>query len=231
MRKLYILITIFALCISISAQKRLSGNTPGLSKASIQRLEKDIPKLMKEADLPGFSIALIRDGKLVWTKDFGLRNAETQEPITEKTIFEAASLSKPVFAYAVLKLADEGKIDLDVPLNKYLGNNYEVGADERLNKITARRVLSHTTGFPNWRNRDATTLPILFTPGERFSYSGEGFEYLRKVIEHIAKKPLEDFMKKMVFLPLKMNSSTYVWNARSKEVGKQARFIRQTCRT
>ncbi len=167
---------------------------------------------MKLADIPGISAAFISQGKLVWSKNFGLKNAETKESISNETIFEAASLSKSVFAYAVLKLVDEGKLDLDVPLNKYLGNNYDVGDDERLSKITARRVLSHTTGFPNWRNRNSKTLPILFTPGERFSYSGEGFEYLQGVVEHITKMPLEDFMKKSVFVPLKMNSSTYVWS-------------------
>ena len=217
MKKLFVSLILLTFTFTISAQEKLFTSKSNTTKVAIERLEKNIPELMTEADVPGMSVALIRDGKLVWTKSFGVKNAETKELTTNKTIFEAASLSKPVFAYAVLKLVDEGKIDLDIPLNKYLGNNYDVGDDERLNKITARRVLSHTTGFPNWRNRDSKTLPILLEPGERFSYSGEGFEYLRKTIEHITKMPLEDFMKKTVFVPLKMNSSTYVWNERSKE--------------
>ena len=82
-------------------------------------------------------------------------------------------MTKPVFAYAVLKLVDEGKLDLDTPLVKYLSGRYDVGDDPRLDQITARHVLSHRTGFPNWRPRGDKTLKIYFTPGDRFSYSGE----------------------------------------------------------
>jgi CubicO group peptidase (beta-lactamase class C family) len=89
-----------------------------------------------------------------------------------------------------------------------LPGNYDIGDDSRLGQITARRVLSHTTGFPNWR---IGALKIHFTPGERFSYSGEGFVYLSKVVEHVTGEKFNDFMKRMVFEPLGMTSSSYVW--------------------
>jgi CubicO group peptidase (beta-lactamase class C family) len=174
----------------------------------VARLERIIPRLMKEGDVPGLSIALLRNGDLVWHRGFGMKNAKTGDPVTEKTVFEAASLSKPVFAYAVLKLVDSGKFDLDKPLKQYLPGNYDVGDDQRLDQITARRVLSHTTGFPNWRSGN---LKIHFTPGERFSYSGEGFVYLAKVIERVTGEQFNDLMKKSVFDPLGMTSSSYVW--------------------
>jgi CubicO group peptidase (beta-lactamase class C family) len=177
----------------------------------IARLEQRVPQLMQDGDVPGLSIALISDAKLVWHHGFGVKNAETEEPVTDSTVFEAASLSKPVFAYAVLKLVDSGKLDLDKPLNQYLPGNYDVGDDPRLNQITARRVLTHTTGFPNWRPRDNPALKIFFTPGEKFSYSGEGFVYLAKAVEHLAGAPFDAFMKKTVFAPLGMNSSSFVW--------------------
>jgi CubicO group peptidase (beta-lactamase class C family) len=176
----------------------------------IAQLEQLIPRLMKDGDVPGLSIALLRNGELVWHRGFGLKNAQTKEPITDSTVFEAASLSKPVFAYAVLKLVDAGKFDLDKPLSQYLPGNYDVGDDARLTQITARHVLSHTTGFPNWRPRGGQ-LKIHFAPGERFSYSGEGFVYLSKVIEHITGEKFNDFMKRTVFDPLGMTSSSYVW--------------------
>ena len=116
------------------------------------------------------SIGLIRNGKTVWLYGFGVKDKETQAPVQTDTIFEAASLSKPVFTYGVLKLVDQGKLDLDAPLSSYLPKPYV--PDERVSKITARLVLSHRTGFPNWRGDDG--LPIYFSPGERFSYSGEG---------------------------------------------------------
>jgi CubicO group peptidase (beta-lactamase class C family) len=177
----------------------------------ISRLEKLIPQLMTDGDVPGLSIALIQNSEIVWHHGYGVKNSQTKEPVTDDTLFEAASLSKPVFAYAVLKLADNGKIDLDTPLNKYLPGNYEVGDDPRINQITARHVLSHTPGFPNWRPLNNKVLKIHFTPGERFSYSGEGFVYLAKVIEHLTGETINNFMKKSVFEPLGMTSSSYVW--------------------
>ncbi|MDX2039929.1 MAG: serine hydrolase domain-containing protein [Acidobacteriota bacterium] len=176
----------------------------------IERLIAAIPKLMEEGKVPGLSIALIQKGALVWHKGFGVKNAQTKEPVADNTVFEAASLSKPVFAYAVLKLVDEGKLDLDAPLTKYLPGNYDVGEDARINQITARHVLSHRPGFPNWR-RQNNPLTIHFTPGERFSYSGEGFVYLSKVVEKITGEDFNNFMKRMVFVPLGMNDSSYVW--------------------
>ena len=176
----------------------------------ISKLELGITQLMKDGDVPGLSIALLRDGELVWHHGFGVKNTTTKEPVADNTVFEAASLSKPVFAYAVLKLLDAGKFDLDKPLNQYLPGNYDVGEDTRLGQITARHVLSHTPGFPNWRPRGGA-LKIHFTPGERFSYSGEGFVYLAKVIEHVTGEKFNDFMKKTVFDPLGMTSSSYVW--------------------
>src|SRR6185312_9929495 len=105
------------------------------AQEAIEKLRKDIPDLMDKADIPGMSIALIHDGQLVWTGSYGVMNADTRKPVTAETVFEAASLSKCVFTYGVLKLVDQGKLDLDVPLTKYLGNNYDV-PDERINLIT-----------------------------------------------------------------------------------------------
>ncbi|HKQ74360.1 MAG TPA: serine hydrolase [Blastocatellia bacterium] len=188
--------------------------TPLQTKAKkeqvITKLEQRVPQLMKDGDVPGLSIALLRDGELAWHHGFGVKNTKTNEPVADATVFEAASLSKPVFAYAVMKLVDAGKFDLDKPLNQYLPGNYDVGEDPRLGQITARRVLNHTPGFPNWR-RLGSPLPIHFNPGDRFSYSGEGFVYLSKVIEHVTGEKFNDFMKKTVFDPLGMTSSSYVW--------------------
>jgi CubicO group peptidase (beta-lactamase class C family) len=175
---------------------------------TIATLQQQVPELLQEATIPGLSMALIRDGKTYWLHTFGVKDAKTGAPANEGTIFEAASLSKPVFAYGVLKLVDEGKLDLDTPLSKYLPKPYIAG-DPRLDKITARYVLSHRTGFRNWRDSD--TLTIYFTPGERFSYSGEGFVYLQKVVEQITGKSLNDYMTEAVFVPLHMTSSSYVW--------------------
>jgi len=189
-----------------------AGGTPPLRKldgTTIVALQKQIPELLKEGTVPGLCMALIRGGKTYWVHAFGVRDTKSGSTVTEDTIFEAASLSKPVFAYGVLKLVDQGKLDLDTPLSKYLPKPYIEG-DERLDKITARFVLSHRTGFPNWRG-DGNPLTIHFTPGARFSYSGEGFVYLQKVVEQLTGKALNEYMTEAIFLPLGMTSSSYVW--------------------
>jgi len=198
----------------LPAQTSAIAKAPLLRKpdaATIVRLQQRIPELLKEGGVPGLSLALIRGGKTYWVHGFGVRDAKGGQPVTGETIFEAASLSKPVFAYGVLKLVDQGKLDLDVPLSKYLPKPYIEG-DARLDKITARYVLSHRTGFPNWRG-DGNPLTIHFTPGERFSYSGEGFVYLQKVVEQVTGKSLNEYMTEAVFQPLGMTSSRYVWRA------------------
>jgi CubicO group peptidase (beta-lactamase class C family) len=176
---------------------------------TIPQLERDVPELMKKAGVPGLAIAVIRGGKTAWLHGFGLKEVKTGQPVTGETVFEAASLSKPVFTYGVLKLVEQGKLGLDVPLTTYLPKPFVEG-DERLAKITARIVLSHRTGFPNWPADDGS-VSIYFTPGERFSYSGEGYIYLQRVVEKITGKPLNEYMTQAVFTPLGMTSSSYVW--------------------
>ena len=193
------------------AQNSTAERVHNPDQRTIEALERRVPELMKQADIPGLSMAVIRNGKTYWLREFGLRNTGSNSPVTADTVFEAASLSKPVFAYGVLQLVDKGKLDLDAPLSKYLPKPY-IDGDPRIHQITARFVLSHRTGFRNWRG-DGNPLRIYFTPGERFSYSGEGYVYLQKVVEQITGKPLNTYMAEAVFTPLGMTSSSYVWRA------------------
>jgi CubicO group peptidase (beta-lactamase class C family) len=193
-----------ALIVSMLVAWSPASPVPG--PASARALERTVPELMRKNNVPGLSLALIRNGRIYWVKSFGVKDGDA--PVTNDTIFEAASLSKVVFAYAVLKLADQGKIDLDAPLQDYLDAPYIEG-DPRINKITARLVLSHRTGFPNWRPKERLT--IHFEPGDHFSYSGEGFVFLGKAVERITGQSLNEFIQQMVFTPLGMTSSSYVW--------------------
>lgn len=177
---------------------------------------------MKEGDVPGLALVVVRDGRTLWKGSFGVRDGVSGAPVDDETVFEAASLSKPVFAYLVLKLVDAGRLDLDASLTKYLPGDYldDPNPNPRLPLITARRVLSHTTGFPNWRP-DGRPLEIHFTPGERFSYSGEGFLYLQKAVERLTGQTLDALAKRLVFDPLQMKSTSYVWEERFE--GRKAR--------
>ncbi|MFZ6679758.1 serine hydrolase domain-containing protein [Undibacterium sp. Tian12W] len=159
-----------------------------------------------------------------------IRNQQIQEPLFAKgcedavmpdasSIFQAASLSKPLFAYAVLKLAAQGKLALDEPLMQYLPQGYqhltkpgevnsprEPFTDPRLQKVTARMVLQHTAGLPNWASGK---LAFESEPGTRWQYSGEGYVLLQAAIESITGMGLQAWMQQAVFAPLDMQHSSY----------------------
>ncbi|MCP5105216.1 MAG: serine hydrolase [bacterium] len=182
----------------------------------VSELEKALPRLMEEALVPGLAAAVIRDGKIQWIKGFGVKSVDTKEAVTPDTLFQACSLGKQVFTYAVMKLVERGKLDLDKPLTEYVTEPYIEKAflngkikDPRFRKITARMVLSHTSGFPNWRR--GKEIPIRFEPGSKFGYSGEGVVYLQKVVEKITGAGFNEFMNREVFKPLGMEQSSFLW--------------------
>jgi CubicO group peptidase (beta-lactamase class C family) len=197
-------------------------------KTLLADLEQQIPGVMAEANTPGLSIAIIRDAKVLWRRGFGVRDSESKELVDDDTTFEAASVSKTVFAYVVMKLCEKGVIGLDTPLTKYTSERY-LEADPRLDLITARHVLSHRAGFQNWRSKDEP-LKIHFAPGEKFSYSGEGYSYLQSVVTRLAghvdpkeygtyeaglkvyATDFDDIMRANLLAPFGMASSGYVWN-------------------
>lgn len=198
---------------SVSAQgvTLAAGREPLSGQALVAELTRLVPELQSEATVPGVAVALVEGGRVAWTGAFGVLSTRSKAKVTSETVFEAASLSKPVFAYAVLRLVERGVLDLDVPLTAYTGRRYIEG-DPLLDRITARHVLGNTSGFPNWRPRNAP-LQVHFTPGERFSYSGEGYAYLQEAVEHTTGKPLEALMQELVFEPLGMTSSSFIWRS------------------
>jgi len=157
--------------------------------------------------IPGMSVAVIKDSKVVYHRGLGVKNTLTQESVTDDTVFEAASMTKPVCAYIVLRLVDRGVLKLDTPLYTYLPYE-DIAYDDRYKLITARMVLTHRSGFPNWRNGK---LDIKFTPGTQFSYSGEGFVYLGKVVEKLTGKKLVQLCQEEVFEPLGIEHASLVW--------------------
>ena len=140
---------------------------------------------------------------------YGVINSLTKEPVNENTLFEAGSITKPVFAFAVCRLMERGILDLDKPLYQYLPFD-DVAHDERYKLITARHVLSHQTGFPNWADRDENgKFEFKFTPGTSFGYSGEGFEYLKRVVEQITQKDISLILEEEVLNPLNLRKTYF----------------------
>ena len=175
---------------------------------------------MKALEVPGVSVAIINNGKVVYRTVKGYADIETKKKVTDKTIFEGASLSKPLFAYFVMGFVEEGKLDLDKPLFEYLPYE-DIAYDDRYKKITARMVLSHTTGFPNWRSDfEDKKLFLKFAPGSAFEYSGEGYQYLTKVLAHILKTDdagLEAIYQKRIARPLKLKVTKYIQDEKNME--------------
>ena len=167
-----------------------------------------VPGRMQARGVPGVSIALVRDGQVAWTQGFGVANALTREPVTTETVFEIASNTKPVTAYAALGLVRSGRLSLDAPLADAVKEPVLPESPQR-DGVTLRRVLSHTSGMSNlgvglWVDRE-----IYFPPGERFSYSGQAFGYLQQALESVTGRPFAAYIEASVLGPLGMSESGF----------------------
>ncbi|HKE37537.1 MAG TPA: serine hydrolase domain-containing protein [Candidatus Baltobacteraceae bacterium] len=163
---------------------------------------------MSWSGVPGVAFAHV-DRTSIAPTAAGLRDVAGQLPVTTSTLFEAASLSKPVFAYAVLRLVANGTLALDRALDSYLSAPYPIG-DPRAGKITARHVLSHTSGLPNWRHATSEPLTLAFEPGTQYRYSGEGYYFLQAVVEHVTGQSTAHLMCSTLD-ELGMRDSSYIW--------------------
>ncbi|MBW8880097.1 MAG: beta-lactamase family protein, partial [Asticcacaulis sp.] len=194
----------------------VSGSAAG-SMAAVRAPHRGLPRdfldrlrlWMTTACLPGLSMARLERGVVTNSVHVGLANAETGQQVTGDTLFEACSMSKPVFAYGVLKLSEAGVIDLDRPLSAYFLPDYYPD-DPLIRTITARHVLSHSSGLPPWgdENKPESFKPG-FEPGRYFSYSGEGYFWLQLVVEHVTGLGLDPVMRQHLFEPAGMRSSYF----------------------
>jgi CubicO group peptidase (beta-lactamase class C family) len=215
-RRLFALQGGAALCAALAPRSfgRIAPEENGRRALTTRMLSRNflagLPRLMELAYVPGLSIAVVEGGRVTWARGFGVKKAETKDAVDAETVFPAASLSKPVFAYGVLRLREEGLLDLDRPLADYLPGAYAL-EDARAKLITARHVLSHTSGFQNWRFAKDDKLQIAFDPGARFQYSGEGYFYLQRVVEQLTGQSVTRFMRERVLRPLGMEKSSYAW--------------------
>jgi CubicO group peptidase (beta-lactamase class C family) len=193
--------------------QRLDGST-----ISLEDVDNTVLRLMTAAEVPGVAISIFNHGSVVFSKTYGLRDAEKNLPLTPDSIMAAASFSKVAFAYLVMQLVEEGTLDLDKPVASWLPRPlpdytayHDLASDPRYKKITPRMLLSHTSGFPNfrWLNSDLK-LNINFDPGSKYAYSGEGIQLLQLLVETVTNKPLGALMEERVFRPLGMSRSSMI---------------------
>jgi len=220
-KKFYFALILTLLAPTLFAQQiaRPDGNI-----ISIKYIDSVAKKLMDTAQITGLALGIINDNKVAYVNSYGYKNKALQTLNDTATCFYAASLAKPLFAYLVMQLVDEGAIDLDKPLYTYLPkplpayDNYkDLAGDDRWKLITARDCLDHTTGFPNWREfnpHDNNKLEIFFTPGQRFAYSGEGIYLLQFVVETVTGRSLESLAVEKIFRPFGMTRTSFLWQPR-----------------
>jgi CubicO group peptidase (beta-lactamase class C family) len=188
------------------------------------KFEPIIDQAIKDYDIPGFVMAVVADGKTVYTLTRGVRRLGASEPLTERSLFHMASVTKPFVATAIMQLVEAGKVDLDQPVQRYVP--YFRLKDPRAASITVRQMLSHTSGMPDvggnyeWEKgtadegalerfvRSLTDRELIAAPGERFQYSNMAFEVLGDLIAKVSGETFEGYVKKHILSPLGMKDST-----------------------
>lgn len=178
-----------------------------------------VERLMRAGNVPGLGLAILNRGEIVYQRGFGFRDVEQRLPLSDTTVMYAASITKSMFAYTVMQLAQEGRIDLDRTIDRYLPKplpEYEkyadLAGDERWRRITPRMLLSHTAGFPNWRYlAPGEKLDIRYDPGSRYAYSGEGINLLQFVMEQGMGMNVDSLVRSRVFERFGMTRTSMTW--------------------
>ncbi len=187
----------------VFGSNRAKGRPLAEVRDSLRQL---VPDAMRRHNVPGVSLALVRDREIVWAEAFGLRDVEAKAPLSPTTVFEAASLCKPAYAYVVLKQVELGKFDLRLPVMEYLPADV-IPEDPRFKKVTAWHLLTHTSGIepgpPKGRRAK-----LEFTPGEHCVYSPHGFDFLQVAVERATGEQLGPMMERMLLRPFGLTAST-----------------------
>jgi CubicO group peptidase (beta-lactamase class C family) len=212
---------VIAVLPTTTAQQLVSSRLDG-SKLAPAQIDATVNQLIKAAHVTGAGIALFHEGKITYLKAYGLRDSEKGLPLTPDSVMTSASLNKAAFAVLVMRLVQEGTLDLNTPIHHYLPKPLpeypryaDLQGDDRYKKLTLRILLSHTSGFPNWRGfEDDSKLKIHFEPGSRYAYSGEGIDLAQFVVETVTGKSLTELMDAKLFKPLGMSRTSMVWEPR-----------------
>lgn len=208
--------SVFSLPDSISTRgiktkyiKTISGKY--ITKSDLQTF---LLKEMADMNIPGLSIAIINDKQLVFRKNLGVKSFQTMESVDSLTLFESCSLSKPAFAYFTLLLKGRGVLDLDTPIYKWYMDP-EVDYSNSLYKaLTARKVLNHSSGWANWRERANEKLKFRFLPGTESGYSGEGYQFLKRFLMYrldASDNQLNEYFHQFIVEPEHCSPMDFVW--------------------
>lgn len=223
---------------AVSAQSGTGEGTIGATDRRFSTARAVIERLVKEGDLPGVAVAVAKDGKILWQEAFGWANREQQVRATPATAFSLASISKPMTATGLMRLVEQKKVDLDRPVNDYLGRGKLTapgGGDA--SGATVRRVLAHSAGLPLHHQFFYAGLPyseppvddtiarygvLVNPPGSVYLYSNLGYGILDQIIERVSGRKYADFMRDEVFAPLGMRqSSVHIAGRKPQEIAER----------
>lgn len=188
---------------------------PAFSQTADQ-VDEYIQAEMQRRNIPGLALAVVKEGKTIKAKGYGLANVELKAPVTPETVFKIGSVSKPIIAMGIMSLVEEGKISLDGKVSRHLD-----GTPDAWREITIRHLLSHTSGIvreaPGFDGakpqadadviKTAYPLPLRFAPGEKYEYCNVGYFSLAEIIRRVTGKPWGDFLSERIFKPLGMNAT------------------------
>jgi len=179
--------------------------------------EDNIYRCISENDIASASISACKDGSTLTSISYGKIRPNSSEKVDENSIFELGSISKAVSAYLFLHFFDRNGLNLDSPISRYYPSSYSAWNvnpnDPGFRSVTARQILCHTSGFSNWNHWDPPVLrPFRFSPGDRFSYSGEGYMYLQEVFEYLSGTDLESYARRHMFDYLGLSDTSFIWS-------------------
>ena len=208
--------------VASSAAAQAAITRPDGGQLTPAQIDSSVRRLIQAAHVTGAGVALFHRGKIVYLDAYGLRDTEKDLPLTPDSVMTAASLNKSAFATAVMRLVERGTLDLDKPIEQYLGkplgdfDSYaDLAGDPRTAKLTLRVLLDHTTGFANFRGlEDDHKLHIHYDPGTHYGYSGEGFNLAQFVVEKATGKSATALMREELYTPAQMTRSSMVWEPR-----------------
>lgn len=223
--KLFCLIILSSFSLSFGAGACFGQNSNQIrridnSKISLERLTPEIQQIVENAKITGLAVVIINDNQIVYQNSFGAADKSTNRKNNQDTVFYAASFTKPLFAYAFLQLVEKKVFDLDKPVYTYLKKpigEYEkwkdLAGEKDFRRVTARMILSHSSGLPILRQLYNDKLSIIAQPTTRFYYSNEAINLLGFVVEEHTNRKLEDIVRETVFEPLGMKRSGMIWRA------------------
>ncbi len=222
-----ILIAVILLANSAVATYAQSAAHPIIKSVAQRRLDEKVPIWIKAFNVSGIAIAYIENGKLAWTAFYG-EQIPGGPPANEETLYDVASLTKPISAETILRLASDGKLSLDEPMYSYW-TDPDLKDNAWTTLLTPRLCLSHQTGFANWRRETNNVLTIQWKPGTQTGYSGEGYNYVAHFAEKKTGRSFEDLAQQYVFDAIGMKDTSYTpkdwWR------GRQAKPVESGLRT